>query len=200
MASYRGIVAGLAVCLLGVAALPLVAQQAPGAAPGGDANPPRQRGNGGGNGGGDRMAQMRERMTTRLKEALGCTDEEFKAIQPKLEKVMQLRMQSMIGGFGGMRRGGPGGQGGPGGNTGPGGGNDVATPNQPANPVGDAVQELNKVLENKDAKAEEIQAKLKAVREAKKTAKEALTKAQDELRELLTVRQEAQMVANGILE
>jgi Spy/CpxP family protein refolding chaperone len=146
---------------MGVATLPLVAQQAPGAAPGGDANPPRQRYHGGGNGGGDRMAEMRERMTTRLKEDLGCTDEEFKAIQPKLEKVIQLRMRSIM---------------------------------------GDAVQELNKVLKNKDAKAEEIQAKLKAVREAKKTTKEALTKAEDELRELLTVRQEAQMVANGILE
>jgi len=75
-------------------------------------NPP---GGGGGGGGGGRgnfdPAQMRERMMERYKEVLEVNnDDEWKALQPLVEKVTEARMQSMAGMgrgmFGGPRRGG----------------------------------------------------------------------------------------------
>src|SRR5688500_16748488 len=47
----------------------------------------RERGERGGDRGNFDPAQMRERMMARYKEQLGATDEEFKVLQPKLEKV-----------------------------------------------------------------------------------------------------------------
>src|SRR5258706_5899487 len=58
-------------------------------------------------------AQMRERMMTRIKEQLGATDDEWKAIEPKVDKVMTAQRESRGGfGFGGFGRGGGGGGGG----------------------------------------------------------------------------------------
>lgn len=67
-------------------------------------------------------------------------------------------------------------------------------------PVGKVTEELRKVLENKDAKSEEIKAKLTALREAREKAKKELAKAQQELRTGLTARQEAQLVLMGWLD
>jgi hypothetical protein len=61
-------------------------------------------------------------------------------------------------------------------------------------------RDLRASLENKEAKPEELKAKLAAYREARQKAKADLTKAQEELRELLTVRQEAVLVMMGTLE
>lgn len=156
----------------GVAALPVHAQQ------------------GGGGGGGPRMtfAEMQAARLTRIKEAMGATDEEWKALQPKIEKVQTLQMQAMAGRFGG--RGGRGGGG---------GGGDTAT-TRPANPVRDATDDLQKTLDNKDATPEQIKEKLGALHETKAKSAEDLKKAQGELRELLTVRQEAVLVTQGILD
>jgi len=166
---------------------------------------------GGGFGGRD-MTQWRAAMNERLKTELGATDDEFKALQPKIEKVLQLQRDLNAGRFRGFQRpgqGGPGGgqpgQGGPGGGQ-PGGqpgatpaaGGDAATP--PANPVATANRELQDMLENKDAKPDEIKAKLEALRTAKTKVREELTKAQSELKELLSQRQEAVLVTNGTLD
>src|SRR5512139_3695859 len=98
-----------------------------------DNNQGQGRGQGRGQGGdqGQRgqfdPAQFRQRMIERYKEQLEVTDEgEWKVVQPLVEKVSEVRMQTMAGGFrgmmGGRRGGGPGGQGGgPGGPGGPGG-------------------------------------------------------------------------------
>src|SRR5437762_6836879 len=63
-------------------------------------------------------AQFRQRAMDRIKEQLGATDDEWKVIQPKVEKVMTAHRESRggfgFGGFGGGR-GGPGGGGGGGG-------------------------------------------------------------------------------------
>lgn len=140
-------------------------------------------GRGGGPGGG---ADWRQQMEQRQKEALGVTDDEWKVLQPKIEKVRTLAMQARAGVFMGGRGGRGGGQG---------GGDAAATSDAEKK-----AQALNTALENKDTKPEEIAAKLKELRAARKKAAEELAKAQAELRELLTPRQEAYLVLRGTLE
>jgi hypothetical protein len=146
-----------------------------------------------------RMEQFRQQMSDRMKQAFGATDDEWKILQPKLEKVQTLARQSRGGGGMGMMsgRGGPGG--GRGGNDkgGDRGGQPSDRPQSEVEKKGDALQ---KVLENKEAKAEEIKAALGGLREARAAAKKELEVAQKELSEVLTVRQEAQCVAMGLLE
>ena len=147
----------------------------------------RQRGQGG-QGGNFDPAQMRSQFLQRIKEQLGATDEEFAALQPKLEKLMTAQRDTRGG------RGGFGRRGGQGGNT-----NDAnAQQNQSA--VAKAQAELRTVLDNKDSKPEEIKSKLAALRDAREKAKADVASAQKELRELLTQRQEAVLVNMGFLD
>jgi chromosome segregation ATPase len=163
-------------------------------------NQGRNRGQGnnqGNNQGGQRgnfdPAQMRERYMTQLKEQLGSTDEEWKALSPKVEKVLNAQRDN--------RRGG-------GGNRGPGRtrGSDTNNTNQNNNPpqqlseVSNAAEELRKTVADKGSTPEDITKKLTALREAREKAKNELTGAQKELRELLSARQEAILVTNGILD
>ena len=154
-----------------------------------------QQGQGGGRGNFD-PAQARQQYMMRLKEQLGSTDDEWKALEPKVTKVMDARRDNRAGGGG---RGGPGGQGGR-----RGGGNN-ADPNaaaaaQPTTPVGQAEADLRKTVADKAAAPDEINKKLAALREAREKAKADLTAAQKELKELLSARQEAILVTNGLLE
>lgn len=159
------------------------------------------RGNRGGNRTQRTPEEMRKMMTDRMKETLGVTNEdEWKVMEPKLEKVMTLSMQSR---FGGGMMGMMGGRG----NRGNRGGDTNATnppPPPPANPNASEVQKkseaLTKVLANKEAKPEEIAAALTALREAKAAARAELEKAQKDLKEVLTARQEAQLVTFGMLD
>ena len=129
----------------------------------------------------------------RMRENLGANDDEWKVLQPKIEKVFTARNDARFGGgFGGGGRGMRGG-GGPGG---AGGGGD----NQPQSAVGQATQDLRRTLENKDASADEISAKLKALRDAREKAQGELATAQKELKEVLTQRQEATLVSFGMLD
>jgi len=157
-------------------------------------------GGGGGGGGGQRgqgrgnfdPAQFRQRMLDNVKEQLGASDEEMTVLTPKLEKVFAARRDANAGGgFGGFG-GGQRGRGGPGG----GGGGD----NQPQSAVGKATQDLRTTLENKSASADEITAKLTALRDARAKAQEELKASQKELKELVTARQEAVLVSMGMLE
>jgi hypothetical protein len=131
-------------------------------------------------------AQARERFMNQLKERLGANDEEWKVLQPKLEKVSTAQREGRagFGGFGGGRRGGGGGGG----------------DNQPTTAVGTASSELNKALENKDTPADEITKKLAALRDAREKAKANTVAAQKELKEILTPRQEAVLVTMGMLD
>jgi hypothetical protein len=129
-------------------------------------------------------AQFRERRLTQIKEQLGATDEEWKVLSPKIEKVMTAQFA----GFGGGR----------GGRGGPGGGNNAD--NQPTTPVAKASADLRATLANKDAPADDIKAKLAALRDAREKVKADLQASQKELKEILTQRQEAVLVTNGMLE
>jgi Spy/CpxP family protein refolding chaperone len=155
-----------------------------------------------------RIEQFRQQMADRMKQALGATDEEWKVLQPRIEKVQTLSRQTRGGGMGMMfsngRRGGPGG--GPGGDKREGDKRegdkrDANRPDdRPQSEVEKKVEALQKVLDNKDAKPEEIKASLSALRGARAKARAEHEAAQKELREVVTVRQEAQLVSMGILE
>src|SRR5438105_1766556 len=118
-----------AVLTIGSISSPLFAQQGPpDNGPGGGGNPGGggpdgggPGGFGGGPGGGFDPTQMRQNMLDRMKQQFGSSDEEFAALQPKIESVQTLQRQTNArggggpGGFGGGPGGfggGPGGQGG----------------------------------------------------------------------------------------
>jgi hypothetical protein len=134
-------------------------------------------------------AAFRQQRLDRIKEQLGSTDDEWKVLSPKIEKVMTVQ-QASFGGFGGGRRG-------PGGGA---GGGAPAADAPPPTPVQKAQGELRTLLENKDAPADDIKAKLAALRDAREKAKADLDAARKELKEVLTQRQEAVLVTNGMLE
>jgi len=140
-------------------------------------------------------AQMREQRMNDMKERLGATDDEWKVLQPKLTKVMDAQRES----FGGMF-GGRGGRGGRGGDR----GGDQAQNNRPNNTpetkLMKAQSELRTTLENKTAPNGDVQAKLKAYREARDKARTDLQAAQKDLKEVCSVRQEAALVMAGMLE
>ena len=136
-------------------------------------------------GGGDR-GNWQERMANYMKEQLAVNDEEWTVLQPKLQKVMEARRDT--GAFGGGFFGGRGGRDGGGGDQ------------QQQSAAVKASSDLRQTLDNKEAKPEEIAAKLKALREAREKAKVDLAAAQKDLKEVLTQRQEAVLVMMGTLE
>ena len=140
--------------------------------------------------------QMRARMMENYREKLEVKeDAEWKLIEGRITKVSDARRE-----MGGGR--GFGGPGGPGGRR---GGGDAGTDQgadrrrsffgEPS-PEADALQ---KAIEAK-APADEIKTKLAKYRESQKTKQANLEKAQAELRQVLSVRQEANAVLMGLLQ
>jgi hypothetical protein len=173
---------------------------------------------------------MRQRMTERMRAQFDVKDDtEWKAISERIDKVMQARRAlGGAGGPGGF--GFPGGrpsqdgQGGPGGQDGPGGpppqdgqggpdgfgpppGDAQAAPAQsPDNPPrpgamrsSPELDALRKAIDNK-ASAAEIKSKLADLRTARKQKEAGLEKAQDDLKTILSARQEAVAVTLGLLK
>lgn len=141
-------------------------------------------------GGGDfDPAQMRQRMMERYREALEVkSDDEWKVLEGRIGKVFDAQRDTRMGmSFRGPR---------------PQGGNDRGG-DRGRNPFGGEpspeAEALQKALESK-ASSEEIKVKLAKYREVRKAKEANLEKAQDELRKLLTVRQEATSVAMGLLK
>lgn len=199
---------GLAGLLCGLSAA-VLAQDAQ---TGGDTQGGRRRNGGTGEAGGERGGRgnlnpqdVQARVLAALRERLEITDdEEWKLISDRVAQVTELRRASgagggamMFGGFGG--RGGPpgGGQGAPGaggegrgrggvgGRGGPGAGNTE-------------LAALSTAVRDKLPDAE-IKSRLERLRQARKDSEAKLTKAQEELRAVLTVRQEAVAVVFGLL-
>jgi len=124
----------------------------------------------------------------RLKEQLEVKDDaEWKAMEPLVTKVMDAQREANATRIRGGRGGGGGGFGGGGGGGGFGGAE--PPPEQTA---------LQTAIESKASNAD-IKAALTKYREARKVKEAALTKAQDDLRKVVSVRQEAILVTNGIL-
>ena len=163
----------LAGCIaaLGLGAATAMAQ------PGGGAN-----GFGGGAGGGRGRggfgidpAQLRSDMEVK-------DDAEWTAISAKITAVQTAQQSANNrGGRRGGRRG----------NAGAG----AAVPTAPATPLADAVAELQKAYDA-NAPTPEIKDKMAKVQDLRKSARAELLRAQDELRALLTSRQEAYLMLN----
>jgi hypothetical protein len=148
-------------------------------------------------------AQMQQRMMERYREQLDVkSDDEWKLIQTRIEKVMTARREASSMGMMGMmgpRRQQPQGQDTQAATTTnanaqrrPRGGMFGQTPNPDA-------EALQKVIEAKGSK-EEIKAKLDAYRTSMKTKQANLEKAQADLQAVLSVSQEAQCVLMGLLK
>lgn len=139
----------------------------------------RERGERGNRGNFDR-SQIMERIMERYRENLGISVAEWKVVQPKVQAVMDNRisgtsgMMSFFGGRGSRGRG------------------DSSTEKTPTS-------ELRDLLEKDDASKGDIKAKLAAYRADRKAREAKLKKAQEDLRQLLTIKQEAQAVLAGLL-
>lgn len=190
------------VALVGATGLSVSAQDA---AAGADAQGNRRRAGAPADSAGERgdrrnmtPQDMQARMLSSLRERLEVPDdEEWKLISERVAKVMELRrtagggmpMIAAFAGRGGPQGGGPGGdargaRGGRGGRGGPGGNAELAA--------------LSTAVRDKLPDAE-IKARLERLRESRKESESKLTRAQDELRGVLTVRQEAVAVVFGLL-
>ncbi len=166
--------------------------------PGGD-DPNRRRGgeqgaDAGGRRGGGSPEEMQARMLAGLRERFEVTDdEEWKLISERLTKLTELRRNAAgaggIGGFAGRGPGGPGGdRGGPAagrGGRGTGGGSTE-------------LAALSGAVRDKLPDAE-IKSRLDRLREVRKDNEAKMAKAQEELRAVLSVRQEAIAVVFGLL-
>ena len=144
--------------------------------------------------------QFRQRMMETLRERFEVKeDDAWKLISVRLEKIMELRRDAG-GGFGGFRGRPPGGDG----KQGDGKqaeGNDAGRRSRGGfggQPNPD-VEALQKALEAK-ASPEELKAKMEKLRASRKAKETELEKAQDELRQILTVRQEAVALTMGFLK
>jgi len=136
------------------------------------------RGGRGGDRGGFDRSQFMERIMDRYRENLGFSVAEWKVVQPKVQAVMDNRISGasgMMSMFGGSRRG-----------------RDSSTEKTPTS-------ELRDLLEKDDASKGDIKAKLAAYRADRKAREAKLKKAQEDLRQLLTIKQEAQAVLAGLL-
>jgi chromosome segregation ATPase len=141
-----------------------------------------------------RMEEFRRRAQERMREQLGATEEEWKVLQPRIEKVQQLQRQAR-GGFRGV-----------GART----GRRAQRPGEAQRPEGAPVREqsevekkteaLRNLLDDKASGAPAIKAALAALRTARQKAQQELAAARKELRSIVSVRQEAQLVLMGMLE
>ena len=155
----------------------------------------------GGPGGQFDPEQMHKMMEQRMQEMLGATDQEWKVLGPRVMKVQELSRQTGGGGRGMMMfgRGMRGGPGGPGGGNQPGGGRGMGM-NRELTGVEKVQDELQILLENTAATPEQIKEQLTKLRAAREKAKQDLAKAQQDLRQVLTLRQEATLVLMGLVD
>jgi len=156
-----------------------------------------QQGQGRGN-----FEEFRQRRMNEYRERLEIKgDDEWKAIQPLLEKVSDARMAVALGGGGfGFGRGGGGRRGGGNNNDAQANGNNQGGRRGfPGGEPSPEAQELQKAIDS-NASKDELKAKLAKVREARKDKEAKLAKAQEELKKVLTVKQEAAAVLMGLLQ
>lgn len=150
-------------------------------------------GNGGGRGNFD-PSQMQERLLSALRDRMDVKDDaEWSVISDRVTKINDLRQQTMGGGNIGQllrNRDNTNGGGNGGGNNFGGRGARGGSPEMQA-----LMQGLNDNLP--DA---EIKARLERLQAVRKTAADQLAKAQEELRAVLTIRQEAVAVMFGLLQ
>ena len=149
---------------------------------------------------GDRSQRGRfqERMVEMVKSQLGATDKEWAVIEPRLTKVMTLSRDINQRGMGMMRRGRRGDERG---DRGERGRQQASQANQSEqSELQKVTNALQEVLDKSDSSSDEVKAKLLALRNAKEKTKQELAKAQQDLKQILSVRQEAKLVMLGFLD
>jgi hypothetical protein len=147
------------------------------------------QGFGGGGGAGFDPTQFLQMAVDNMRDTLVVTNnDEWSIISPKLLKVMQLQMQERMVGMGAMAR-----------SFGAGGGGGMRRLTALAGATDPLEDELQQAIDNKvpTAQLKAAMAKLRASRKAKQDEK---IKAQGELRDLLTIRQEAILLSQGLLD
>jgi hypothetical protein len=152
-------------------------------------------------------AQFKQDYMDRMKESLEVTDTaEWTAIEPKVGAVFDARREVMANGIRGFMGGGRGRRNGGGGGGGGGGNADDNNGGQRRNRGGGfmgepstAVTALQKAVDDK-APASEVKAKLKVVQDEAKANQAKLVAAQEDLRSVLTPRQEAIATLRGLLQ
>jgi hypothetical protein len=145
--------------------------------------PPGDFGNGGpgGPGGGFDPAQFQQRIMEQIRQRLNVTnDNEWAVIQPLVQKVMNTRREA--GGGGGMGMPGPGGPGGRG---------------RPGTQASSEQQALQKAIDD-GAPVPQIKDVLAKCRAARKDKQAKLEAAQNNLKNVLNIKQEAQAVLLGL--
>jgi len=116
--------------------------------------------------------QRRQNMEN-FKKQLGVSEEEWTIVQPRLETVYLLCRPPAF----------------------------FAQEDESASAVASRLtRELSELLNNKEAKPEDIKAKLTALRSAKEKVRQELAKARGGLRKIVTVRQEAVLVLSDLLD
>src|SRR6267142_4028416 len=151
------------------------------------------------NGGGGRRnfdpAQFQQQRMERIKEELEVKDDEWTALQPLIQKVMDTQQAVMAdrmrGAFRGLRnRGGD--------NTGGGGGDNGGRRRGFGGEPSPEAEALQKAIEGK-ASNSEMKAALAKYQESRKAKQADLETAQTNLKKVLSVRQEAILTAQGLL-
>jgi hypothetical protein len=133
---------------------------------------------------------MQQRRMERIRERLGFTNEtEWAAVQPMLQKVTDAQLEVFVMGAGMAGAFGRGGGGGGGGGGGRGGGQGQANPE---------LEALQRALES-NAPAAQVKAALDRYRAVRKEKEATLTKAQEDLRQVLSAKQEGEAVVLGLV-
>ncbi|MEX0744674.1 MAG: hypothetical protein WD118_03655 [Phycisphaeraceae bacterium] len=140
----------------------------------------------------ERMEERRAAMAQRMQEQLGVNDDEWEAISPMVDRVRTLQMEDRAGGpgFAGRGRRGPGGF----------GGRAAEGEERELSPVAEASRDLRETLGNEAATERDIQQRIEALRAARAEHEQRLTEARDELRSVLSPRQEAMLIVAGLLD
>jgi hypothetical protein len=142
-------------------------------------------------------AQFQQQRLERIHEQMGVTDEaEWKAIQDRMQKVFDA--QTAVAGFRGRGGFGRGGRNGGGADNAGGGNNGGGRRGGFGGAPSPELESLQNAIQN-NAPSEQIKAALEKYRAARKAKEAALDKAQAELQKILSVKQEAVAVTNGLL-
>jgi hypothetical protein len=136
------------------------------------------------------MARYEQRRMQSIKQAFACNDDEFKILSPKIERILLIQFQQ-IGGYSPLvsRRG----------VRGPGAGAPLNTLLPPSE-LTKARVALQEAVDDKAQPPGVVFQRLKDWRAARDASREELARAQSDLRDYLTVRQEAQAVLIGLLD
>jgi Spy/CpxP family protein refolding chaperone len=140
----------------------------------------------GGGGGNFDPAQMQQRIMDNVRDRLAFTnDTDWAAVQPLVQKVLDARRDMGFPGMGLMRRGGGGGD------NAQGGRRSFGAPSPEA-------EALQKAIDD-NAPSAQVKALLEKYRASRKDKEAKFAQAQEDLRKVLTARQEAQAALLGLL-